>query len=612
MAKYRTGVARCRPGTTAQLPRGNLAIQLRLRPFRKLGLIYLALLLLFLTAVYIQTLRAWNESSLEASYRNLAAIARLAESRSPASSDRESLAAWAEWVSESGARVTIVAPDGTVLADSDEDPSGMEKHGDRPEIKAAWSEGRGRARRLSQSVRQELAYLAVRVSWATVGPVVLRLALPLRSVYQTAAEVRTSLVATLLIALLIGGAVAVSFSRRFTERVVSLKSFLARVAEGDYRPEPGAESGDELAELQGSLNDSVERLHQSMRFLEDERNQSAAILSSMSVGVAVVDREDRIRYSNPAFRRALHWGGELSFEGRRLVEVTRQSEILAMVQGVRKGGERMEAEIATAGLKPRTFLVRAAPAGETGAVLVVLDITEIRRLERVRRDFVANVSHELRTPLTAIQGFAETLLRGALDEPENSRRFVEIIRDHAWRLARLTEDLLKLSRIEAGKLELELRPISVSSVVEQCAETARLKLTEKNQSLSVSVEDPPPLAMADSHALLDVLRNLLDNAIQYTPEAGHVAIRVSLASGEVRIAVEDDGIGIPASSHDRIFERFYRVDPARSRKVGGTGLGLSISKHLIDSMGGRIELESQLGRGSSFTVVLAQVPSPGP
>ena len=350
-----------------------------------------------------------------------------------------------------------------------------------------------------------------------------------------------------------------------------------------------------------------------MRLLEDERDQSAAILSSMSEGVAVVDRDERIRYSNPAFRRALHTGREQTFEGRRLVEVTRQSEILAMVQGVLKGGDRSEAEIATAGLKPRHFLVRAAPAGETGAVLVVLDITEIRRLERVRRDFVANVSHELRTPLTAIQGFAETLLRGALDEPENSRRFVEIIRDHSWRLARLTEDLLKLSRIEAGKLELELRPISVGNLLEQCTETARLKLTEKRQSLTVSVCEPPPLARADSHALLDVLRNLLDNAIQYTPEDGHVAIRVSLggAAGaeEVRIAVQDDGIGIPASSHDRIFERFYRVDAARSRKVGGTGLGLSISKHLVEGMGGRIELESQLGRGSTFTVVLPRVTS---
>jgi two-component system phosphate regulon sensor histidine kinase PhoR len=584
---------------------------LRLRPFWKLGLTYLALLLLALTGVSLYTLHAWKRSSLEASYQHLDAVARLAESRPPSSVDRDSLAAWAEWISESGARVTVVGPDGTVLADSDELPARMENHGDRPEVKAAWVEGRGRATRLSQSVKQDLAYMAVRVSWARTGPVVLRLALPLRTVNQAAGDLRAPLAAILILALTIGGGAAFVMSRRFSRRVIRLKSFLQRVAEGDFRAEPVVEGGDEIAELQGSLNQAVERLAQSMRTLEGERNQSAAVLSSMSEGVAVVDRDERIRYSNPAFRRALHSGREQTFEGRRLVELTRQSEILAMVQGVLKGGERMEAEIATASLKPRHFLVRAAPAGETGAVLVVLDITEIRRLERVRRDFVANVSHELRTPLTAIQGFAETLLRGALDEPENSRRFVEIIRDHASRLARLTEDLLKLSRIEAGKLELELHPISVASVVEQCAETVRLKLTEKRQSLTVTMCEPPPLVRADSHALLDVLRNLLDNALQYTPEDGHVAIRVFLAGAEgaeeVRIAVEDDGIGIPASSHDRIFERFYRVDAARSRKVGGTGLGLSISKHLVEGMGGRIGLESQLGRGSTFTVVLPRV-----
>jgi two-component system phosphate regulon sensor histidine kinase PhoR len=584
---------------------------LRLRPFWKLGLTHLILLLLALAAVSLYTLRTWRRSLLEGSYQHLDAIARLAESRPPSSTDLESLAAWAEWISESGVRVTIVSRDGTVLADSDENPARMENHGDRPEVKAAWIEGRGRATRLSQSVSQELAYLAVRFSWTTTGPVVLRLAQPLRTVFQITGDLRAPLAAILILALASGGGVAFVISRRYSERMARLKFLLQRVAEGDLRPEPVGEGGDELAELQGSLNQAVERLARSMRLLEDESKQSAAVLSSMSEGVAVVDRDERIRYSNPAFRRALHSGRELTFEGRRLVEVTRQSEILAMVQGVLKGGERREAEIATASLKPRHFLVRAAPAGETGAVLVVLDITEIRRLERVRRDFVANVSHELRTPLTAIQGFAETLLRGALDEPENSRRFVEIIREHAWRLARLTDDLLKLSRIEAGKLELELRPISVASLVEQCAETARLKLTEKRQTLTVSLCEPPPLVRADSHALLDVLRNLLDNAIQYTPENGHIAIRVFLAgaggSEEVRIAVQDDGIGIPASSHDRIFERFYRVDPARSRNVGGTGLGLSISKHLVEGMGGRIELESQLGRGSTFTVVLPRV-----
>lgn len=220
---------------------------------------------------------------------------------------------------------------------------------------------------------------------------------------------------------------------------------------------------------------------------------------------------------------------------------------------------------------------------------------------------MANVSHELRTPLTAIQGFAETLLRGALDEPENNRRFVEIIREHAARLGRLTEDLLKLSQIESGTMDLELRPVSLRAVIDPCADAARLRTDEKRQTLAIDVADPPPLVLADAPALQDVLRNLLDNAIQYTPEGGHIHIRAR-GGREVEITVEDDGIGIPAVSHDRIFERFYRVDAARSRKVGGTDLGLAIAKHLVEAMGGRIELESALGKGSKFTVVLPGLP----
>jgi two-component system phosphate regulon sensor histidine kinase PhoR len=582
------------------------------RAFWKLGLSYLALLLAALAFLYFYTLRTWERSVVDEAYEHLDGIARLAETNPPGAADGDSLGSWVQWVAESGVRATLVAEDGRVLADSSEDPARMENHGSRPEIAAAWKEGRGRAARFSQTVKRELAYLAVRVGWRATGPSVLRVAIPLRKVSGAIQRVRAPLVGILLVTFLVGPAAAVLASRSFSDRVARLKAFLRRVAQGDYRPEPVDGKRDELSELHRSLNETVERLGQSMRFLEDERNLSAAVLGSMSEGVAVVDREERIRYSNPAFLQALDPGGSRDLEGLRLVETTRQEEILAMVRSVLSGGERREAEIATAGLKPKHFLVRAAPAGERGAVLVVLDITEIRRLERVRRDFVANVSHEIRTPLTAIQGFAETLLQGALQEPENSRRFVTIIRDHSARLARLTEDLLKLSRIEAGKLELDLYPVDVLSVADKCVETVRRKLSQKNQSLSLSSDDPPPLAIGDANAIYDVLLNLLDNASQYTPEKGRIAIRIARADGPdfpcVRISVEDDGIGIPASAHDRIFERFYRVDAARSREVGGTGLGLSISKHLVESMGGRIELESQLGRGSTFTVVLRASP----
>jgi two-component system phosphate regulon sensor histidine kinase PhoR len=260
-----------------------------------------------------------------------------------------------------------------------------------------------------------------------------------------------------------------------------------------------------------------------------------------------------------------------------------------------------EVEVGT--IRPRSFSVTAAPVNadrEKSAVLVLHDITELRRLERVRRDFVANVSHEFKTPLTAIQGFAETLLGGAIDDKDHRTRFLEIIREQAWRLARLTDDLLKLSRIEAGRLELEWRPVSVRGVVNGCIETVHLKAEQKGIEVSASVPDDLPPVRGDNAQVSEVLQNLLDNAVQYTPQGGHVELSAALNNGNVTFTVSDSGIGIPESDLERIFERFYRVDAARSREAGGTGLGLSIARHIVEAHSGRIWVESAIGRGSRF------------
>jgi two-component system phosphate regulon sensor histidine kinase PhoR len=225
----------------------------------------------------------------------------------------------------------------------------------------------------------------------------------------------------------------------------------------------------------------------------------------------------------------------------------------------------------------------------------------------VRQDFVANVSHEFKTPLTAIQGFAETLLASAADDPRHNRRFLEIIRNHAARLARLTDELLKLARIEAGKLELDFRPVGLPELIEGCVETVSWKANSKQLSLQVEVPPEMPMVLGDASLLREVLQNLLDNAVQYTPAGGQIQVSATTDAREAVVAVTDTGIGIPLLDQERIFERFYRVDAARSREAGGTGLGLSIAKHIIDAHGGRLWVESEVGRGSkfSFSVPLA-------
>ena len=405
----------------------------------------------------------------------------------------------------------------------------------------------------------------------------------------------------LIFVVLAGGAFFI-FSRSVTQRIQRLRAFAERVGAGDFTPASRDYGNDEIAEVSNALAGTVTGLAQTIRTLTDERNRSSAILGSMVEGVAVVTADERILYCNWAFEQILELP-EGSSQGRTLVEALREADLVALVRRALPGSEEVTGEVEVGTVRRRNFSVTAAPvraAGASGAVLVLHDITELRRLERVRRDFVANVSHEFKTPLTAIQGFAETLLSGALDDKANRKRFVEIIREHARRLARLTDDLLKLSRIEAGRLELEIRPIRVDALVNGCVETARLKAKTRNIQIHVDLDEKAPPVRGDGAQLGEVLQNLLDNAVQYTPAGGQIDVKARANGHSVIFTVVDTGIGIPESDLERIFERFYRVDAARSREAGGTGLGLSIARHIVEAHSGRIWVESAVGQGSRF------------
>ena len=598
---------------------------MRLKLFWQFGLAFLALLLAVLLAVEIYAERVLRRDYLREGFERLDALGRLAQARPPLLASQPSsqqppqeslqengpsdLGSWVEWMARSGARITVVTTDGRVLADSAHDVRKMENHANRPEIQRAFASGEGRAVRRSATLGRDMVYLALRHQPTGGEPVVLRLSLPLKHIDNALAEFRRQLLTASLVILLAAGAISLLVSRAFSMRIERLKIFSQRVANGDFRPLPVESGGDELSELTRALNGTAAHLEQTIRSLTDERNRSSAILRSMVEGVAVISAEERILFSNQAFSQIL--GLDLpQCEGRRVVEVTRESDLLGVVKQVLAKRETVHSEVVMGTVRPRSFAITAGPVvgpdpgkgrpDTTGAVLVLHDISELRRLERVRRDFVANVSHELRTPLTAIQGFAETLLGGAIDDQENRGRFLEIIRDHARRLARLTDDLLKLSEIEADRMELEFRPVGVAELIDDCAETTRLRVEERHHILQVDYPDGLPPVRGDRNRLAEVLLNLLDNAVQYTPPGGRLSVRARAVEGAVQITVSDNGIGIPQADQERIFERFYRVDVARSREVGGTGLGLSIAKHIVEAHGGQLWVESTVGQGSDF------------
>jgi two-component system, OmpR family, phosphate regulon sensor histidine kinase PhoR len=576
--------------------------------FWKLALTFFGLLLSVLLTVDFFAERALRHDYERATFAQLATIARFAQMRlpqfptHPKPEELSEVRAWAAQLGQGGVRVTVIAANGQVLADSDSDASTMENHADRPEFREALANGNGRSARRSVTLKRDLLYYAVRQDIEGAPPVVLRFALSLEDADQVVVSFRRSLWLASFVILLVAGGASLLVSRSVADRVERLREFSRRVAEGDFRPLSGDGSGDALEALGAALNQTAARMDRTIRTLTEERNMSAAILGSMVEGVAVVNGSERLVFANQGFAEIL--GLDVPPKsGSALVEVVRQTELIEAVRQVLAGHSRVEAEIVTGTLRQHFFAatVAAVRAGETsGAVVVLHDITELRKLERVRRDFVANVSHEFKTPLTAIQGFSETLLAGAIDDPQNRERFLGIILEHSRRLARLTDDLLKLSQMDADRLEVEIRGVSVAELIDSCLQTAQHRAAEKELEVTADFPAGLPNIAGDRRRLAEVLQNLLDNAIQYTLAGGRIVVSAALRGTEVVFTVTDTGIGIPKVDQSRIFERFYRVDAARSREAGGTGLGLAIAKHLVEVHGGRIWVESEIGHGSKF------------
>ena len=510
-------------------------------------------------------------------------------------------------------RVTLIAPDGRVLADSERRPADvaeMENHAARPEVRAALNGSAGRDVRRSGTLGTPLIYVAVPVSESGRVVGALRLAAPLEAATPAYESLRGVMLAGGAVALVVALGIGLFVAGRVTRPVVEMEDVARQMSEGNFRVRASVRSPDEIGTLGRSLNVMAGRLREKIDDLEREQAKATAILDAMVEGVIATDGHDHIFLLNEG-ARGIFGLGQTRVERRPLLEVIRNVDLHGLLSESRAAadGEVVSREIKLPDPQERVLQVHAVPlrftGDEPGVVIILHDITELRRLEQVRTEFVANVSHELRTPLTAIQGYLETLLDGALEEPQHARKFLEIVFRHTERLGRLTDDLTDLSNIELGRISLRIEPTDLTEVTESALAIIQPRAGSGRVTVKVSLPADMPEVLADRDRLAQILINLVDNAVKYTPGGGRVWVEAQrLPSGMVEVAVRDTGVGVPKADLPRLTERFYRVDKARSRELGGTGLGLAIVKHLVLAHGGDLGIESELWKGTTVRFTL--------
>jgi two-component system, OmpR family, phosphate regulon sensor histidine kinase PhoR len=490
---------------------------------------------------------------------------------------------------ETGVRITVIRTDGVVVADSAGDPAGIENHAGRPEVRTALAGEVGVASRTSETVGEPYRYAAL----PPQDGLIVRVALPLSIVEDRLASVRVIVVGAAAVAAVVGVLAVWLVARSLTRPVQEMTARVSRMARGDLEARVPPDGTSELDLLGATLNRMADDLERRIEEIGRDRQQRDAVLSAMEEGVILVGPDDDLGYANPAAARLL---GGLPATLRAVTP----PPVRGLVEETRADGRTREHEVET-GFPPRVLRASTVALRDPGEVLVVLrDITAARRVEAMRRDFVADASHELKTPSAAIQAAAETVERAVGDDPESAARFARQLRRDATRLSRIVSDLLDLSRLEAERPAME--PVRLDRVISE--EADRLTTVAGDTSVRIEPALEPVTVRGARGDLALLVRNLLDNAVRYSPEGGRVRVRLIEDAGRAVVEVEDTGIGIPSRDLPRIFERFYRVDRARSRETGGTGLGLSIARHVAERHGGRIEAESELGRGSTFRVTL--------
>lgn len=517
------------------------------------------------------------------------------------------------------ARVTIIALDGTVLADStvrEDDLSTLENHKSRPEVDQAFSLGQGQDIRFSHTTGERTMYRAVLMRTAqNTSPFVVRVGLSMAVLDRELSEIREQLFLALGVAFLVALTLGAWLVHSITKPLSDIVSAARQLDASNHAFHIRTTAQDEVGLLASTLNHVAGQLQTKIDELSEDRAQLLAVLTSMVEGVMVMDYRGHILQINPALER-MFGISRVEARGRACADLFRHQQLNELVASILRSPAHHQDEIVLP-LTGRCLQIEASPAGgkrenEACVVLVFHDITDLRRLEKIRKDFVANVSHELRTPLTSIKGYVEALLDGAKDDPVVSINFLDIILKQSDRLNLIIEDLLELSKIESGGISFKEEPIELRSLVERALSVVKPIADKNRHHLTIMIDAGLPAVAGDEGRLVQVLTNLLDNAIKYTPEGGTITVGATRAPLEktepqanaIDISVADTGIGIPEQDRPRVFERFYRVDKARSRELGGTGLGLAIVKHIIEGHGGQVWVEANHPRGSRFVVRL--------
>jgi len=519
-----------------------------------------------------------------------------------AGNQTESLDALAQRLGEQiGARITIIDKDGVVLADSEEDPATLDNHSNRPEVIEAFSKGTGSSIRYSATLGYNMMYVAVPITSNGGVAGVARVALPLTQIDKSLQHINRVIIIGAVIAAVIAILLAFQILRITTEPVKKLTQLSKKMAQGELDQEIQITSRDEVGELARAFNQMAARLKEMVALITNERDRMATILSNIDDAILMVDGDSKITTMNRAAENIFQISEKKAL-GHTFIEIVRDHELNELLQHCRSTGKQQTGAVEIK-LKKQFLAAIATPLpGDGGCLVHIQDLTELRRLEMIRQDFISNISHELRTPIASVKALAETLNEGAIEDPSVAKDFLSRINVEVDKLAQMVQELGELSRIESGEAPLNKRRINMADVIGHAVDRLRAQADRAELKLDIDIPPTLPEVMSDEARVEQVLVNIIHNAIKFTPSGGKINISAKARDNDILVSVSDTGVGIPADDLPRIFERFYKAD--KSRSGGGTGLGLAIAKHIVEAHGGRIWAESVEGRGSTFNFTL--------